>query len=140
MQRVLFNFLLLCILFANISYAENLSQWKAARILGMVYPLLAQSARVEDIVKAKCLIRNDGSVEDVVILEGHRFLAPEVKANLLQWKFLRGEKGDSREVLITFIFQLKGDCDEFNRCKNEFWFEYPDQITVISQKRIMIVD
>jgi hypothetical protein len=123
------------IAFPTLIYAASPITWHPARILGMIYPEQAASARIQGLVEAKCLIKDDGSVSDVIILSGHPVLTPSVRTNLLDWTFRRIADGGAMEALVKFEFQIKGECDEYNRCKDEFWVEYPDKIIVRSGQR-----
>jgi hypothetical protein len=127
--------LLLGVTLALVSHAETATTWIPARILGAIYPQEAKFARIEGIVEAKCSIRPNGSVADVTILSGHPVLARSVKTNLLQWTFRLADSASKPglEALVVYSFQLKGSCDNHKGCKEQFWFEYPGQVTVISE-------
>lgn len=127
-------FLLLYFTFAQMSHVETATAWLPARILGAIYPLEAKFARIEGIVEAKCSIRDDGTVKRVDILSGHPVLARLVKANLLQWTFRRADaSGKPEEARVIYTFHLKGSCDNHKGCKEQFWFEYPGQVTIVSE-------
>jgi outer membrane biosynthesis protein TonB len=115
--------------------AANPAALQPARILGATYPQEAKFGRIEGIVEAKCSIRQVGTVAAVVIVSGHPVLASSVKANLLQWTFHRTENASQREeeVRVVYSFQLNGRCDSHKGCKEQFWFEYPGQVAVISE-------
>lgn len=116
-------------------HARPATVWTPAKVLAMVYPREARSARIEGTVQAKCLIKEDGTVADVVILSGHPVLARSAKANLLRWAFRRVEAGKQTEenAVVTYDFKLEGNCDKYNRCNEEFWYEAPDRVTIVSE-------
>jgi TonB family protein len=102
----------------------------------MRYPRVARAARIEGTVRVKCSIRPDGSVASVTIISGHPLLQQAVKDNLLRWKFRSADRDSSNaldEFVVTYTFQLTGNCDKYNRCNEEFWYEYPDRVSVISE-------
>jgi TonB family protein len=115
--------------------AESLAAWLPARVLGAVYPREAKFARIEGTVRARCIIREDGSVAEVVILSGHPVLARSVKANLLRWTFRRADSDRKvlEEYVLTYNFRFEGSCDHHKGCKEEFWYEYPDRVTIVSE-------
>ena len=113
---------------AVICNAQPNGAWIPSKIRGILYPNLARHSKLEGDVKAKCVIKEDGSVADVEILSSpHSLLSNEVKNNLLQWKFLhRGSRADKNEAIVTYTFQLTGECEDERLCKEtEFWYEYP---------------
>jgi len=118
----------------TISCAEAATELSPARVLGMTYPVEARGARIEGDVKATCSIRSDGSVTDVTIISGHRVLARSVISNLYRWTFRRSdnESGAAGQVIVRYSFHLKGDCVRSTNCKEEYWYEFPDHITVVS--------
>ncbi|NWG14299.1 MAG: energy transducer TonB [Acidobacteria bacterium] len=105
------------------------------RILGLRYPRVARAARIEGVVQARCSVRSDGSVADVTIHSGHPLLVPEVKANLRRWRFQSSSRDErpTAEAVVTYDFKLRGRCDEYNRCDEEFWFEGPNRVIVLSE-------
>jgi TonB family protein len=116
--------------------AWGLAAWKPGRILGMAYPRVARAARIEGPVQAKCSIRADGSVANVIIISGHPQLQQSVKDNLLHWTFQNVDSDGGialDEFVVTYTFQLRGNCDKYNKCDEEFWYEYPDRVSVISE-------
>jgi len=129
------NTLILCgtLLFAFC--ADSSAGWLPARILGLQYPQVARAARIEGTVVAICTVQSDGSIGGVEILSDPPLLASAVKANLIRWTFRRTDAGSKAEdrILVTYTFDLKGDCDKYNRCKEEFWYEPPDRVTVVSE-------
>jgi hypothetical protein len=135
LQKTFLNSLLLCITLAHLANAEITATVLPARILGASYPNGARLGRIEGIVEAKCLIREDGSVAEVYILSGHPVLARSVKENLLQWTFrwANGTNNRSYEARILYDFQLRGNCDHHRGCKEQFWFEYPERVTIFSE-------
>ena len=135
-RRICLGFaVLVCSMFSLVTFAYSPTSWTPARILGMMYPQVARFARIEGVVEAKCKIREDGTVADVMILTGHPMLAPAVKDNLLKWTLRRVEnnRGDTKDFAVKYTFQLKGDCDAHRGCKEEFWYEPPDRVTVVSE-------
>ena len=111
------------------------SDWIPSRILGMAYPRVASLARLEGNVEAKCSVNDDGSVAGVSIVSGPPLLAQSVRLNLLRWTFrrvTRSPKG-SGEAVVVYSFKLAGPCDEYNRCKEEYWFEYPNRVLIESE-------
>jgi len=84
-------------------------------------------------------MRQDGSVADVEILSGPPILAQAVKANLLRWTFKTSDvdKEAQRNPRIVLSLQLKGDCNPHRKCNEEFWFEYPDRVSVVSKTRYL---
>ena len=119
-----------------LAFSENspsASVWLPSRILGIGYPHEARNARIEGKIEAKCTIRPDGSVAEVTIVSGHPVLARSVKANLIRWIFRHSEMAVRGEATVTYSFQLKGNCDSHKGCKEEFWFDYPDHVTIVSE-------
>jgi TonB family protein len=126
---------IICVALVFTAYAETPMAWKPIRVLGAIYPKEAQFAGIQGVVEAKCSVRVDGSVEDVVSISGHIVLARAVRSNLLQWKFQANEEGKLNEqIIIKYNFQLKGSCDNHKGCKQEFWFDYPSEVTVIAER------
>jgi TonB family protein len=116
-------------------WAQSSEIWLPSKILGIVYPRLARFSRVEGEVKAKCLIKEDGSVATVEILSSpHNWLSDEVKRNLSQWRFRRDSPGAQKnEVIVTYTFRLSGECEDSRLCKEtEFWYEYPYHAVAIA--------
>lgn len=116
-------------------YAQPSDAWIPSKILGIVYPVLARNSRLEGEVKAKCLIKEDGSVAAVEILSSpNDILSDEVKSNLLRWKFrLSGSGAHKNDVIVTYSFRLNGECEDARLCKEtEFWYEYPYHIIAIA--------
>ncbi len=133
--KIFLRLFLLCTTSVLACHAEALAVWLPARVLGIVYPSEAKFARIEGDVRARCILREDGSVADVIILSGHPVLARSVKANLLRWTFRRSndEREKEREAMVAFSFQFKGSCDNHRGCKEEYWFDYPGRVTVVSE-------
>jgi TonB family protein len=82
--------------------------------LGMSYPREAMFARIEENVKIRCSIRDDGSVSRVAVLSGHPVLARSAKKNAERWTFKNVSeriKAVGGAAIVTYTFQLKGSCD-----------------------------
>jgi TonB family protein len=109
--------------------------WRPSKVLGMTYPRGAMLARIQGTVIATCAVRPDGPVGDVSIVSGHPVLADSVVATLRRWVFQStgGVVKDDAQVNITVTFQLQGSCDMHGKCKEEFWYESPGRVTVISE-------
>ena len=136
LRKTFLNITFVIIVLSAISYGQDHKIWQPIRLLGAIYPRDAQFAGIEGVVEAKCSIREDGSISNVEIVSGHIVLARYVKTNLLQWVFQSGEKGENgrKEAMVRYSFQLKGSCDSHRGCKQEFWFEYPNQVSVIAER------
>lgn len=133
-----FRLLLLLLLFPFMSSKDESANWIPSRVLGMSYPQVARAARIDGLVEAKCMLGQDGSVSAIEIVSGHPLLIAGVKANLLQWTFGRDKAINvddklPNEVVVEYRFQLKGNCDKYNRCKEEFWYEVPNHVTIVSE-------
>ncbi len=128
-------FVIGCLLLSSTAKAQDSGRWIPARVLGAVYPQVAKFSRISGTVEAKCNLRANGSVATVDIVSGHPVLAHYVKSNLLQWMFtLEGNtKTVKGEVHVIFIFRFDGDCDRHKECKEQFWFDFPERVTVISE-------
>jgi TonB family protein len=120
---------------AVVCYAQPSQAWIPSKVLGIIYPRLARNSRLEGDVRAKCVIKGDGSVADVEILSTpHSLLSSAVKSNLFQWKFRRTGSGNgANEVIVTYTFRLIGACEELLLFKGtEFWYEYPYHVIAIA--------
>jgi TonB family protein len=135
LQKIFLEIILIWIGSIINCYSEEPQAWQPARIFGENYPKDAQGAGIEGVVEAKCFIHEDGSVAKVVILKGHLLLARAVEANLIHWNFRRIDRAnDAKTFVVTYKFELKGYCDYHVGCKQEFWFDYPDRITIVSER------
>lgn len=117
--------------------AQSTETWIPSKILGIVYPNLARRSKVEGDVRAKCLIKEDGSVSDIEILSSpHIFLTDSVRSNLLQWKFRYGGSGTQENiVIVTYTFRLSGTCEDVRLCKEtEFWYEHPYHVIAVADQ------
>jgi hypothetical protein len=101
------------------------------KILGLDYPRLAQLARLQGKVEAVCHVAENGSVKSVGIRSGHPVLARAVEENLLQWVFF--SRPDPSDQQVIFEFELLDVCDT-SRCRQQFWFEYPNIVRVIAHQ------
>lgn len=118
-------------------YAQSSDVWVPSKILDIVYPTLARHGKIYGDVKAKCLIKADGSVATVEILSSaHDLLSIYVKKNLLQWKFRKTvSEIQANEVIVTYTFQFSGECKDERLCKDtEFWYEYPYHVMAIADQ------
>lgn len=134
MQRTLSKTVGVCAILAGITCAMTPPTWVPVRILGLSYPRIAQLARLEGTVQARCWIRIDGSVARVEIVSGPPLLGHSVETNLLRWVFRHGDAvaGTPEWFAMTYEFHIKGTCND-GSCKEEFWFEYPNHVTVVSE-------
>lgn len=116
------------------AYAVASPGWLPARILGTSYPRIAQLARLGGEVKARALIRSDGSVSRVEILSGHPLLGRTVEANLMRWTFRSANKEikGNESFTVTYEFRIEGVCRE-GACKEECWLEYPNRVICVSE-------
>ncbi|NLV30700.1 MAG: energy transducer TonB [Acidobacteria bacterium] len=103
-------------------------------VLAANYPKLALFAGIEGTVKAKCRVRDDGSVIDVTIVNGPSLLVEEVESNLGRWVFDPPGKGDAAEITVTYRFAFRGYCDHHIGCRQESWFEYPDKVIIVAER------
>jgi TonB family protein len=136
MRRQLFlSFIVIAL--TRICIAQSGEAWIPSKVLGIVYPKLARYSQLEGDVKAKCSIKEDGSVTKVEILSSpHPLLSNEVKSNLLQWKFRHSGSGNpSNEIVVIYTFKFSGVCDDERFCKEtEFWYEYPYHVIVLADQ------
>ena len=74
-----------------------------------VYPMIAKQMHVEGTVSLRAIIRTDGSVGDLSLVDGNPILAFAAKAALRQWRYkptlLSGQPVEV-ETIITVNFRL----------------------------------
>lgn len=131
--------LLFALIFAAVgtitAFAGSVGGWIPARVLGMEYPRGAKFARISGTVRVSCSIQDDGTVSDVTILSGHPVLAGHVKTNIERWSFKRDSVQAKLHTpfVVTYVFQLEGSCNHHVACNQEFWYELPDRVVIISE-------
>lgn len=103
---------------------------------GLEYPPLAAQAQIEGTVILKCVIGNDGRIERIEVLGGHRVLSQAARHNASKWTFQvpAAKNGGLHVFKLIYRFRLEGLCLA-PRCTSMFSFTYPDTVTVISQSR-----
>jgi len=117
------------------AFAGSVDRWIPARVLSMEYPLEAKFARISGTVQVSCSTQHDGTVSDVTVLSGHPVLARHVKENIKRWSFKRASEQvePNAPVVVTYVFRLEGSCNHHLSCNQEFWYELPDRVVVISE-------
>ncbi len=82
---------------------------KLIKIVRPSYPEGAKQAKIQGTVSLRCLIGLDGSVEKIVVQEGHELLVPAAIKAVSQWKYeplLLNGKAVQAEATVNIIFQL----------------------------------
>lgn len=107
--------------------------WSVQRMVSMEYPLLAQQARIEEIVELSCQLGPKGEVAACNAVSGHPILRNAALDNERQYRFRRTVAGTvETEVRLRYEFALHGEGVR-HRPKMEFAFEYPNRILVTSE-------
>jgi TonB family protein len=116
-------------------FAGSSDGWIPSRVLSMEYPREAKFARISGTVQVSGSIQDDGTISKVTVLSGHPVLARHVKTNIERWNFKRvpGQTGFHAPVVVTYIFRLEGSCDHHVACNQEFWYESPDRVVIVSE-------
>jgi TonB family protein len=134
-SKALLCALIFAALGAITAFAGSVGGWIPARVLGMEYPREAKFARISGTVQVSCSIQDDGTVSDVSVLSGHPVLARHVKTNIERWSFKRASVQAKLHapVVVTYVFRLEGSCNHHVACNQEFWYELPDRVVIISE-------
>jgi TonB family protein len=103
-------------------------------IVGMRYPASARNARIQGVVRIRCLLNPDGSVQGVTIVSGHPILTAAVLENARQWRFGIRETltGSEQAGLLTYEFKLT-DPVCTGEYQEQFTFDEPNSVLVTSQ-------
>lgn len=121
-------------LFALLASGLCASDWFLFRSDAPVYPILANQARIEGVVRLKLSLDEEGGVLKVDLISGHPVLARTAEENIRLWKFVApcGDKqGASRVVEFTYEFRLNGEVEMNPR--TQFRYEHPFRAIVTSQ-------
>jgi len=113
--------------------------WKPQRVVGLDYPAIARGTALEGIVVVKCRLDGEGKVTAAEVrlesksnrtLESLRNAAIE---NAKKWRFMKTPESGTKEseALLRYQFKLSGITRSTPR--QEFAFEYPDTVTIVSE-------
>jgi len=92
----------------------------------LIYPLLAQRARVQGVVVVRAKIDEKGRVVSAIAVSGNRILIPDCLSNSKQWRF---QPTVSSDVVIVYDFRLTNiGCK--SPCASEFTFRLPNIATI----------
>lgn len=104
-----------------------------SRIVGLEYPRLANTGRVQGVVELAAFVHPDGHVREVRLLSGHPLLVPAARDALLKWRFVGCLSPSACEAHVFFKFELVGPCDR-NTCPTEFQVDLPDRVSLRSAR------
>lgn len=93
------------------------------------YPPLAKQARIQGTVVVRCWIKKDGSVRAVDAISGHPLLAENSKGNALKWTFFVKGSGKSKQVDLTYEYQLEGR-EQVYHSRNTMTVDFPYKVLV----------
>jgi TonB family protein len=124
------------LLFAVALFAIRLDaqDWTPVHIVGMPYVAEARDARISGVVRLRCALNSDGSVEDIEVLSGHKVFLKAVLENARQWRFAIGDKpnASARKALLIYEFKLTYPvCG--GRYREQFVLDQPDRVLVTSE-------
>jgi TonB family protein len=80
-----------------------------------VYPPLARQARITGDVKIQLAIRQDGSIESVLLLSGHPMLAPAALENARQSQYQCNGCTGETEYVLTYTFGFIEDLKPYDK-------------------------
>ena len=107
------------------------------RIVGMEFPPLAISARVQGAFKIKCSVSPDGKVRSAEIVDTvsrpvRDILGKAAQDNVLQWAFssIKADQSE-RSVVIFYRFELIVNHDPAG--ESRFVYESPGQVIVTAE-------
>lgn len=112
--------------------------WVIAHLESMEYPRVAAQAGTQGVVTLECRLSDRGEVMSVNVVSrpSRDLLARAAVANVKKWRFrtIRSDAPMPATVRITYTFRLEGECAGAGRCRTEFQYDFPDRVTVISQR------
>ena len=132
-SRIAALFLWLAIVALN--QADSGDACKPTTVPEMKYPPLGTASGMSGEVRLRATIKDDGRIGAVITLSGRPLLVNAAKKNLKTWEFspdCAGGNG-SREIVVTYIFQLKGVPKD--RTTTVFLYQHPYRVIVTSQWR-----
>ncbi len=113
------------------------AQWIPKRVVGMEYSELAASARMQGQVEILCTISLEGSVVSTkAIKTPWLVLSTYAEENARKWLFRKVSASiEQNTFLLKYNFQLEGSGTAHPQ--NRFIFEYPNEVTVSSDNRLV---
>jgi hypothetical protein len=130
------NLAFLAVFFISLCYAQEPSQqrWIPKRIVGMDYPLIARSARIEGKVEIACVLNPDGTVASTKpIGNPHPILLKAVQENASKWVFMKESNADRSPGTATLIYLFQMGGKSAHSPNRQFEFEYPSSIFLTSE-------
>ena len=108
-------------------------EWFAVQIPSPTYPLLANQAGIEGLVRLKLTLDGSGAVLRAEVLSGPPVLARSARDNAVLWKFATPcpDGKTSQTIEFTYDFRLEGEVDA--RPRTRFHYEHPYRAIVISE-------
>ena len=133
---ILFGLALFLVCYMGSAKAQ---EWMPKRIVGMDYPELAASAKVQGQVEISCTIKPDGSVVSAeVIGTAQPLLSDYAKENAMKWLFLdKNGSGQLGTFVLRYTFSFDGNLGHFS---SQFVFEYPNRISISTGYRLVRTD
>ncbi len=93
----------------RIRVSTGVQEAKITRRVNPVYPPIAKQARIQGIVHLEAIIANDGSIQNLRVIEGHPLLAQSALNAVSQWRYeptLLNNEPVEVVTLINVVFRL----------------------------------
>lgn len=116
-----------------LAFAGVAADWFPVQFESPNYPLLANQARIEGVVRLRLVLGADGRVLRSEPLSGNSLLARAAEANALTWRFARSCSEETTSSSIDFIYSFTLEGEAPDRPTVRFSYEHPYRVRVVSQ-------